>query len=186
MKYVIVLSLLTQLFLPMIGLSGQAEETSVSTPSGAVLAYFEAYRHMNWAQAAGHTHPDSLVAFKNKILSILRQLDPKDRPELVREFGAQALNNLEAMQPAEFYVAAQRRRWGKGSVELPDAFSKANLTLLETKPLGDEGCVVTFQTQTVIGGSSVARTYQYLVRKHGNEWKVDLSDLITASGTEKR
>lgn len=172
MKFTIILLLVVNMILALPAQSAEVKDPT-PTPSEVVLAYFEAYRNMDWALAAQYIHPDSLNEFKTTIVSIVLRTQEGSQQELVEEFGVTSLAALESMPPVDFYVAANRRRWATLGDKQATYLLSSKITILGIKPTAENGTTVSFRTHVDFEGKSSAKTYEYVVLKQGDSWKID-------------
>lgn len=182
MHYAIMLLLIASFVAPLPARAAEVKDSAI-TPSEVVAAYFEAYRNMEWARAAQYVLPKSLIEFKRKIMSIILRTEQSGQLELVEEFGVKSLASLEAMPPADFYGAANRRRWATLGGKQAEYLRSGKITILGTKATTEGAAVVSFTTRVDVEGQASTKPYEYVVLRHGDSWKIDLDNLIAAQGS---
>lgn len=164
----------------------RAADTKADIPNGdhpavaIVLNYLDLALKRDWEKSTALIIPESLAAVKKGFIERAKMAPTMDDEfEMVKSVGKKSLEDVEEMDPADFYAAYHRalqERFNLTDAKLKQIADTIDLNVLAVAPEGKEVVHVLVRTRHNDGENEISNLELLSLVKRGSKWLVSLDE----------
>jgi len=155
------------------GESSHAE--TILGPDITVKIYFDAYVAQDWEVCTAYLHPEFLENLKTSIIDMLLEISDKRRKDMLSQFHAQSIEELDKMPSRQMYILYLQYRW-RALDAVSGGLDNAELSFINTRKISSDECIVEFKSSVKQGHQLFSKVEIYYLKKDEGRWKIYNTD----------